>query len=156
VALAVSGCGPDETFSLPDWDAPGQNARVGDIMIRYAHVAEPSGGPWQPGEDVPAYVWLYNKGGEADRLVGADTPNAASVDIVGPEGTVLNDGIDLPENELVELEAGKNHVVLRDVRELIRGGDFMKFTMRFEDAGPITFDIPAQPPAYEENSSPSR
>ncbi|MET9830636.1 hypothetical protein ABZ078_15260 [Streptomyces sp. NPDC006385] len=43
--------------------------------------------------------------------------------------------MELPENELVELEQGKAHLTLRDVREVIRGGDFMKFTMRFENAG---------------------
>lgn len=89
---AAGACGADDDFSLPEWDAPGQNARVGDIMIRYAHVAEPRGRPWQPGSDVPAYVWLYNKGGEADRLVGADTPNAASVDIVDSDGKRLTAG----------------------------------------------------------------
>ncbi|MER7719671.1 hypothetical protein ABTX99_22480 [Streptomyces flaveolus] len=34
--------------------------------------------PWQPGHDVPAYVRLYNKGSQADELISASTPNAAS------------------------------------------------------------------------------
>ncbi|MEW1602337.1 copper chaperone PCu(A)C [Streptomyces sp. NPDC093808] len=156
VALTASGCGGDEDFSLPDWDAPGQNARVGDIMIRYAHVAEPKGGPWQPGEDVPAYAWLYNKSGEADRLVGASTPHAASVDIVGPDGKRLPGGVDVPANKLVELEQGRAHLILRDVREKIRGGDFMAFNMRFENAGTISFNIQAQVPAYDGSASPTR
>ncbi|WP_328563511.1 copper chaperone PCu(A)C [Streptomyces coelicoflavus] len=155
IALTASGCGGDDEFSLPDWHAPGQNARVGDIMIRYAHVAEPKGEPWQPGDDVPAYVWLYNKGDKDDRLVSASTPNAASVDLVDADGKKLSDGVSLPENKLVELERGKTHLVLRDVREQIRGGDFMKFTMKFEDAGPVTFDIQAQVPAHDENPSPT-
>ncbi len=45
--------------------------------------------------------------------------------------------------------------MLRDVREVVRGGDFMKFTMRFEKAGPVTFSIAAQTPAYDESPSPS-
>ncbi|AQS65809.1 copper chaperone PCu(A)C [Streptomyces pactum] len=155
VTLTVSGCGGDEDFSLPDWEAPGQNGRVGDIMIRYAHVAEPRGEPWQPGDDVPAYAWLYNKGGEDDRLVGASTPNAASVDIVGSDGKRLSAGVDLPANKLVELESGRAHLVLRDVREEIRGGDFMKFTLRFEDAGTANFNIQSQVPVYDESPSPT-
>ncbi|CAL9339109.1 copper chaperone PCu(A)C [Streptomyces griseomycini] len=154
LAVTAGGCGGDD-FSLPEWDAPGQNARVGDIMIRYAHVAEPRGEPWQPGDDVPAYVWIYNKGGKADRLVGASTPNAASVDVVNSDGRPLADGVDLPANELVELEPSKSHLVLRDVREVIRGGDFMEFTMRFERAGSITFNIQSQIPAYDESPSPT-
>ncbi|MFD5651876.1 copper chaperone PCu(A)C [Streptomyces sp. NPDC127039] len=154
IALAVSGCGDDD-FSLPDWDAPGQNARVGDIMIRYAHVAEPQGEPWQPGDDVPAYVWLYNKGDNDDRLVSASTPNAASVDVVDADGKKVTGGVSLPENKLVELERGRTHLVLRDVRETIRGGDFMKFTMKFEDVGSVTFDIQAQIPVYDKSPSPT-
>ncbi|KAF2776535.1 copper chaperone PCu(A)C [Streptomyces sp. OM5714] len=154
IALAASGCG-DDTFSLPVWHAPGQNARVGDIMIRYAHVAEPQGGPWQPGDDVPAYVWLYNKGDNDDRLVSASTPNAAAVDLVDADGKKIADGVSLPENKLVELERGKTHLVLRDVRETIRGGDFMKLAMKFEDAGPVTFNIQAQVPVYDKSPSPT-
>ncbi|MFB7653429.1 MULTISPECIES: copper chaperone PCu(A)C [unclassified Streptomyces] len=155
LAMATSGCGGDEEFSLPEWDAPGQNARVDDIMIRYAHVAEPRGGPWQPGDDVPAYVWLYNKGGEDDRLIGADTPNASAVNIVDSDGKRLPDGVDLPANELVEMEQGKAHLVLQDVRQTIRGGDFMTFTLRFEEAGSITFKIQSQIPVYDESASPT-
>ncbi|MFD3823222.1 copper chaperone PCu(A)C [Streptomyces sp. NPDC058625] len=155
LAVTAGGCGGDD-FSLPDWEAPGQNARIGDLMIRYAHLAEPRGEPWKPGDDVPAYVWLYNKGAEADRLVGASTPAADSVDIVGPDGKPLSDGVNLPENKLVELEPGKAHLVLRDLRQQVRGGDFIKITMRFQDAGSITFNIQSQIPAYDQSPSPSR
>lgn len=156
LALLGSGCGADDDFSLPDWDAPGQNARVGDLMIRYAHLAEPTGAPWQPGDDVPAYLWVYNKSGGSDRLVGASSPMAASVDIVDADGKRLPDGVELPENDLTELEPGKHHLVLRDVRQVIRGGDATEITLRFEDAGPVTFGIQAQPPVYDESPVPKQ
>ncbi|MEU7470465.1 copper chaperone PCu(A)C [Streptomyces sp. NPDC044984] len=156
LALAGGGCGADDDFSLPDRDAPGQNARVGDLMIRYAHLAEPTGGPWQPGDDVPAYLWLHDKGGGSDRLVGTSSPMAASVDVVDSAGTPLPDGVELPENDLVELEPGKDHLVLRDVRQVIRGGDATGITLRFEDAGPTTFGIQAQPPVYDESPGPKQ
>ncbi|MDG9711345.1 copper chaperone PCu(A)C [Streptomyces sp. DH10] len=145
--MTASGCGGDEDFFLPDWDAPGRNARVGDLVIRYAHVAVPLGEPWQPGDDVPAYVGLHNMSDQAGNLVGASTPNAASVDIVDSDSKPLPGGVDLPVNQLVELEQGKAHLVLRDVRRLIRGGDFMKFTMRFENAGSITCNVQSQIPS---------
>ncbi len=47
-------------------------------------------------------------------------------------------------------------MVLRDVRQQIRGGDFMKFTMRFDKAGTITFNIQSQVPVYNEGPSSSR
>ncbi len=156
LALLGGGCGADEGFSPPDWDAPGQNARVGDLMIRYAHLAEPSDDPWQPGDDVPAYLWVHNKSGGSDRLVGASSPMAGSVDIVDTEGERLSDGVELPENGLVELEPGENHLVLRDVRQVIRGGDATEVTLRFEDAGTATFGIQAQPPVYDESDAPKQ
>ncbi|MFG2681136.1 copper chaperone PCu(A)C [Streptomyces sp. NPDC048392] len=155
LAMTANGCGGDDEFSLPDWEAPGQNGRVGDLMIRYAHVAEPKDEPWQSGDDVPAYVWLYNKGDKADKLVGAETPAAASVDLVDADGKVLTGGVELPVGRLVQLEPGKTHLVLRDVNRQIRGGDFMEFTMRFEKAGTTTFNIQAQVPTYEESPSPT-
>jgi copper(I)-binding protein len=100
-------------------------------------------------------VWLYNKGDEADKLMGAETPAAASVDLVDSDGRVLTGGVDLPVGRLVQLESDRTHLVLRDVNRQIRGGDFMKFTMRFEKAGTTTFNIQAQVPAYEESPSPS-
>lgn len=55
----------------------------------------------------------------------------------------------------MELDQAKAHLVLRDVREVIMGGDFMKFTMRFEKAGPSTFNIQSQIPAHDESPSPT-
>ncbi|MFB7091445.1 copper chaperone PCu(A)C [Streptomyces sp. NPDC056296] len=154
-ALALSGCGGDDSFELQDWHAPGQNASVGDVLIRYAHVAEPKGEPWQPGDDVPAYVWLMNQGDKTDRLVSASSPNAESVNIVNADGKPLPNGVELPPNKLQQLEPTNNHLLLRDVREVVRGGDFMKITLNFEKAGSVTFNIQSQIPVYDSSPSPS-
>ncbi|MFB6550595.1 copper chaperone PCu(A)C [Streptomyces sp. NPDC056405] len=154
-ALALSGCGGDDSFELQDWHAPGQNASVGDVLIRYAHVAEPKGEPWQPGDDVPAYVWLMNQGDKTDRLVSASSPNAESVNIVNADGKPLPNGVELPPNKLQQLEPTNHHLLLRDVREVVRGGDFMKITLNFEKAGSVTFNIQSQIPVYDSSPSPS-
>ncbi|MGC9379843.1 copper chaperone PCu(A)C [Streptomyces sp. MH13] len=153
--LALSGCGGDDSFELQDWHAPGQNASVGDVLLRYAHVAEPKGEPWRPGDDVPAYVWLMNEGDSADRLVGAGSPDAESVGIVNADGKALPDGVALPPDKLRQLEPGNNHLLLRDVREVVRGGDFLKITLNFEKAGSVTFNIQSQIPVYDSSPSPS-
>ncbi|MEU0249761.1 hypothetical protein ABZ192_36730 [Streptomyces sp. NPDC006235] len=85
--------------------------------------------------------------------MGAGTPNAAAVNIVDSGGKPLTGGVDLSANQLVELEPSKSHLVLRNVREVIRGGDFMKFIMRFEKAGSITFNVQSQIPAYDDSPS---
>ncbi|AQS65968.1 copper chaperone PCu(A)C [Streptomyces pactum] len=154
-ALALTGCGGDDSFELQDWHAPGQNASVGPVLIRYAHVAEPKGEPWQPGDDVPAYVWLMNEGDETDRLVSASSPNAESVSVVNADGKPLPHGVELPPDKLRQLEPTNDHLLLRDVREVVRGGDFMKITLNFEKAGSVTFNIQSQVPVYDSSPSPS-
>ncbi|AMW14564.1 hypothetical protein A4E84_36870 [Streptomyces qaidamensis] len=151
--LALTGCGSDEGFDPQQWDAPGQNAKVGSVLVRYAHIAEPRGGPWRPGDDVPVYMWLYNKGPETDRLMSASTPAARSVQMVDGQGEPLSGGFSLPVDDLQELESGKTHLVLRDLRQVVRGGDFLEFTVRFEKSGSVSFKLPSQIPAYD--SSPS-
>ncbi|WP_455355724.1 copper chaperone PCu(A)C [Streptomyces sp. SYSU K217416] len=154
LALVLSGCGSDEGFDPEEWNAPGQNARVGSVLIRYAHLAEPRAEPWKAGDDVPAYLWLVNEGSEPDTLLGASTPAAASVDLVQPDGKQLPEGLPLQPGRLYQLEPGKTHLVLRDVRQTIRGGDYVKVTVRFEKGGSATLNVPAQRPAYDESPSP--
>ncbi|WP_369202432.1 copper chaperone PCu(A)C [Streptomyces sp. PU-14G] len=156
LALGAVGCGGDDDFSLPDWDAPGQNARVGSLMLRYAHVAEPRHGPWKPKDDVPVYVWIYNKGDEADKLVSARTTAADAVEVVSSDGKRRSEEIALPAHKLTQLERGKPHLLLRNVRKVIRGGDYIELTVRFRDAGSHTVRVPAQTPKYDSDSpSPS-
>ncbi|MBT2367283.1 copper chaperone PCu(A)C [Streptomyces sp. ISL-10] len=155
VAL-TAGCGSGEGFDPDQWNAPGQNAKVGSVLIRYAHIAEPQGQPWKEGDDVPAYMWLYNKGPEADRLVSASTPAARSVEIVDAGGDPLPQGVTLPADELQELEPGRTHLVLRDLRQVVRGGDFVKLAVRFEKSGATTFNVHSQIPVYDQSPSPDR
>lgn len=157
VALLGGGCAEDDQagFDPGTWDSPGQNAKVGPVLIRYAHVAEPRDGPWQRGDDVPAYVWLFNEGPEAARLVGAQSPAAGSVEIVDAGGSPVSDGVRLRPKRLEQLEPGRTHLALRDVNRLVRGGDFLKLTLLFEKAGRVTLQVQAQPPVYDGTGSPS-
>ncbi|GAB3971424.1 copper chaperone PCu(A)C [Streptomyces sparsus] len=152
--VLASGCGSEDDFDPREFESPYQNTRVGEVLIRGAHLADTPEKPWRKGDDVPAHMWLYNEGSEPDRLVSATTPAAASVEIVDGDGERLTDGVPLPPDRLRQLERGDTHLVLRDLRRTVRGGDFVEFTVRFEDAGPVTFNIPARIPA--EGPSPSR
>lgn len=90
---------------------------------------------------------------DEDRLASASTPAAGSVEIVDADGKPLPDGVPLPPDKLQELEPGKTHLVLRDVRQVLRGGDFVEFAVRFEEAGAATFNLQAQVPVYDPNPS---
>ncbi|WP_235193067.1 copper chaperone PCu(A)C [Streptomyces viridochromogenes] len=139
----ATGCGTNGN----DYNPPGANARVGPVLIRYAHIAEPPDGPWQSGDDAPLYLWLFNQGERPDRLLGAETEIARSVDVVDADGTARGP-VELPTGKLVELEKGRTHLVLNDLRQRVRGGDFVWVTLRFERAGEIALQVQSQIPTY--------
>ncbi|WP_308122118.1 copper chaperone PCu(A)C [Streptomyces sp. TRM70350] len=143
-----TGCGGGDITHNP----PGANARIGPVLIRYAHIAEPPDGPWEPGDDAPFYLWLFNQGQRADRLIGAETTVARSVDIVSANGTVRGP-VEVPTGTLVELEKGRTHLLLRNLRQQIRGGDYVWITLRFERAGEIALQVHSQVPTYVDDEA---
>ncbi|MDG9701514.1 copper chaperone PCu(A)C [Streptomyces sp. DH37] len=158
LALAAAGCGDTddrgEIAGGGEVDSPGANAGIGSVLVRYAHLAEPTDGPWETGSDVPLYAQLYDQEPPADRLVSAESPAAESVGIVGQGGEAVEGGVKLTPDTSVGLEEGGTYLVLRDVRQEIRGGDFVWVTFHFEDAGALSMQVPAQPPTVDEESSP--
>lgn len=148
-AVGMTGCFGDADITH---NPPGANVRVGPVLIRYAHIAEPPDGPWEPGDDAPFYLWLFNQGQRADRLLGAETTAAQSVDIVTADGTVRGP-LNVPTGQLLELERGRVHLVLRDLRQQIRGGDYVWITLRFERAGEIALQVHSQIPTYVDDEA---
>ncbi|MFE1578789.1 copper chaperone PCu(A)C [Streptomyces fradiae] len=141
--VAATGCGANEG----EYNPPGANARIGSMLIRYAHIAEPPDGPWEVGDDAPVYVWLFNQGRTPDRLLGAETTVARSVDIVTADGGARGP-VDVPVGKLVELNDDSPHLLLRGLREQLRGGDYAWVTLRFEQAGEVALQMHAQLPTY--------
>ncbi|MCX2923338.1 copper chaperone PCu(A)C [Streptomyces sp. NEAU-W12] len=147
-AAGTTGCGSDEA----EYNPPGADARVGPVLIRYAHIAEPPDGPWDPGDDAPFHLWLFNQGQSADRLLGAGTTVARSVDVVSADGTVRGP-VEVPTGKLVELEEGRLHLLLRDLRRQIRGGGYAWITLRFERAGEVALQVHSQVPTYVDDAT---
>ncbi|MFE2644645.1 copper chaperone PCu(A)C [Streptomyces nigra] len=108
VFMGTTACAGDDDITH---NPPGANVRVGPVLIRYAHIAEPPDGPWEEGDDAPFYLWLFNQGQRSDTLLGAETTAARSVDIVSADGAV-RDPVDVPTGELLELEKGHAHLAL--------------------------------------------
>jgi copper(I)-binding protein len=149
--LAATGCGATQD----EYNPPGANARIGSMLIRYAHIAEPAepaDGPWEPGDDAPLYVWLFNQGQRSGRLPGAETTIARSVDIVTAAGDTRGP-VDVPTGKLLALNDGQPHLLLRGLREQLRGDDFAWATLRFERAGEVALQVHAQLPTYEEKDA---
>ena len=94
------------------------------------------------------YMTLRNHGASPDRLVGAETPAARSVEIHEQrmeDGVMrmrpLSGGIALPPGEAVTLAPGGTHLMLvGPTRPLVRG-ERVPLTLRFERAGEVRVEL---------------
>ena len=130
-------------------DSPGANTSLGGMYIRYAHIAETRGQPHPAGADVPMFVWLYNNGPRADELVEVSTPAARSVVLDDPRRPQSRLPVPIvPQGEYV-LAPATGHLTLQDLKQDLRGGDFVPVTFRFRDAGEVQLNVQVQPPPYD-------
>jgi copper(I)-binding protein len=94
-----------------------------------------------------AYLEISNPGNQADALIGASSPAAASVEIhetttdaSGMTGMHPVDRIDVPAGGEVRLEPGGFHLMLMGLDQPLKAGDTIKLDLKFEKAGTITVD----------------
>jgi periplasmic copper chaperone A len=98
------------------------------------------------------YLAITNAGGQSDRLVGASSPRAETVEI--HEMTVDNgvarmrhlpQGIPLPPGETVALEPGGRHLMFMGLDRPFREGETVAVTLTFETSGARTLQMPVLP-----------
>jgi periplasmic copper chaperone A len=116
-------------------------AGSGTITVTDARVGRSSG------PNAALYL-TASSGGEADRLLGAETAEAALVEIhetvQGDDGTMGMrpvEGLDLPASGTLLLQPGGSHLMLVDVSPL-EIGESVDVTLVWEQAG--TMDIEAE------------
>jgi periplasmic copper chaperone A len=126
--------------------AGGCAAESGGIVLTDIRVGKPTG------PNAGLYFTAANEG-SPDRLVGAETGAAATVEIhetiIGSDGTMgmrASDGIDLGNGEIVELEPGGMHLMLVDVSPL-SVGDIVEVTLIWEQAGPVSVEAEVVDPS---------
>lgn len=92
-----------------------------------------------------AYLVLVNETGQADALVSAESPAAATVELhettAGASGMMAMhpvQRIELPADGRVALEPGGLHVMLIDLVAELAVGDTIELTLTFEHAAPVT------------------
>ena len=118
------------------------------------------GHPWAratvPGQPIGGgYLALDNRGGAADRLVGARSPACERVELhaMWMEGDVMRmrqrDAIDLPAGGRVELKPGGMHLMLIGLKAPLKAGEKFPLTLTFEKAGSVevTMNVQADAPA---------
>lgn len=127
---------------LAGWCAP---ALAHDFKLGALRIDHPYATPTPAGaRSGAAYLrTLRNTGDEPDRLIGARTPAAGSVEIhrsVVDANQVMRmravDGIDLPPRSELQLRhGGEFHLMLIDLKAPLQNGDRFPLTLRFEKAG---------------------
>lgn len=98
-----------------------------------------------------AYMTLVNKSGSADRLTGASSDMAATLQI--HEMAVVNgvmqmrqltQGLPIPAGGTVVLKPGSYHVMLIGLKKPLTAGESFPLTLTFEKAGNISVTVPIQ------------
>ncbi|MCY4287842.1 MAG: copper chaperone PCu(A)C [Aestuariivita sp.] len=96
-----------------------------------------------------AYMELFNSSSRDDRLVSAESPYAARVELhthtEDANGVMrmqrLDDGIDIPKNESANLMPGGNHIMLMGLNRELQPEEEIPITLTFEKSAAITLMV---------------
>ena len=95
------------------------------------------------------FLTIENEGPEADRLISASSPAAATVQVheMTMEGDVmkmrpLGDGLQLPPGETVVLSPGGLHLMFMGLKQAFVEGEAVPVTLVFEKAGTVELALP--------------
>ena len=121
-------------------------------------VASPQASPAANTAQNAVYLTIENTGSSPDRLLGVTSPVAASVELRAmqlQDGVMqmvtLDDGLEIPAGEQVVLQPGKTTLMLLGLHQGFAEGFTFELTLEFEQAGPVTVEIPVLANAPEAN-----
>ncbi len=109
--------------------------------------------PANQGDNSAIYFKINNPGPAIDALIEAQTEVAAQTELHKSE--MDNQGvmsmhpqhqIEIPPDSQVEFAPGGYHVMLVDLQQDLKVGDTVELTLRFQNFGEITLDVPVKQP----------
>lgn len=122
--------------------AHAQELRVSQAHARATMPQQPAGG---------AYLTIENKGGPADRLLGASTPVAKSVELhtMSMQDNVMKmrevPAIEIGTGTTLEMKPGEGyHLMLMGLRQPLKPGERFPLTLQFEKAGKREVEVTVQ------------
>jgi len=107
--------------------------------------------PWVSAQQGEIYLTLKNDGSEQERLTGANSPNAASVQLIAVVqlGNVQSvqplKSLGIPAGGQQQLRAGHTHLRLVGLRQPLEAGQTLPLTLQFEKAGKRQIQAPVKP-----------
>ena len=173
LALSACGAGQVNQTSTQVRDKVGPMAEVGDLVLRGVHLAYPTDGSYQPGDDAELQMAIINTGTEDDTLVGIRGTGFSEVRVTGsPSGTVsasqtgaatttsstttssaaTSSGaqpidIAVPAGRGVYLGQNAQTVTLVALGQELTPAQTMDLTFVFERAGEVTMAVPVAVPS---------
>jgi copper(I)-binding protein len=144
VVPAVAGCEAGLNAPTQNWHQPTAGAtavvhktiRVNNMFV----LGAPPGSSLAAGSSAGLFVALANSG-SPDRLIGISAPGVAG-SVLGPTG-----GISLGRGQSVLLTGPEPRIVLENLTHSLGGGQFIKVTLDFQNAGTKTLSVPVMPRA---------
>ena len=113
--------------------------------------------PWirtSPGEKghTGGFFTITNKGSEADRLIAAESPVAAKIEIYGIRVVgygirmkLFEQGLRLPPDTPITLKPRGYHLLI-ELKSPLTQGQHVPMTLTFEKAGPQTIELLVEAP----------
>lgn len=142
IVPAVAGCEAGFNAPTQSWHqpTPGASAVVDNsIRINNMFVLGPVPGSTLSAGDTAGLFFALANSGAPDRLVGVSAPGAAS-SVQLPAG-----GVTLGRQQSVLLTGPAPEVVLQNLSHSLGGGQFIKVTLDFQNAGAKTLSVPIMP-----------
>ncbi len=141
---AIAGCEAGNGAPTLEFHAASAGTQTVFHGIRITNVfvlGAPSGSTLPAGSSASLFMSLFNDGQTEDTLEGATAAGAASVTLAG--GTVA-----LPSQIPVNLTGPQPSAVLNNLSAPLASGGYVKVTLQFKNAGPVTLQVPVEPQAF--------
>ena len=161
VALSACSAGQVAQTATQVRDKVGGTAMAGDITVREAQLAYPTGGEYAAGDDAELVVVVSNSSEQDDTLVDITGEGFSDVEVTGGTGTAgsttppAGDGavggldVTIPAESNVFIGEEGPTVTLTGLDEALTVGQGLDLTMSFERAGEIQVRVPVGVPERE-------
>ncbi|GAA4535767.1 copper chaperone PCu(A)C [Pseudonocardia xishanensis] len=152
---ALAGCGAGQQAQTAQQVAAvaGASASAGDIAVRNAEIAYPSGlspeaAIYRAGGTAPVALTIVNQGARTDRLLSASSPAGGTVTLTGeqtlaPALAVVSGS----QDDLAALPGAKQLTIeITGLREDILSGRTYPLVLNFQNAGRVEVGLPVASP----------
>ncbi|HEX5808712.1 MAG TPA: copper chaperone PCu(A)C [Anaerolineales bacterium] len=122
--------------------------QVGNPWVRTVNTTEGMGG-----STTALFMKLQNNTDTPDMLLEAESDIAdmvqihlSEIDANGVSSMHEVQGVEIPANGSVELKPGSYHIMVMGLKQMIKEGDTVTFSLTFQKAGTITVEAPVKAP----------